>query len=486
MTNTRAEFGPRGEPKKDAPQKFRRTANGLDEAPNRIIIDPKAPYDVARLFIDQRFSQDRIPTLHFYRGEFFSWDGRAYLAMAADSLRAELYAFLDGCQRHTRADGMAAVSPSASLVTNVFDALKAAANLEEKIEAPAWLNSPNNDFPLAELIACANGLLHLPSLTLLPHTPIFFARNALNFAYEPSTPQPVQWLHFLRELWPEDPDSINTLQEFFGYCLTCDTRQQKAFLLVGPKRSGKGTIGRILRGLVGESNCVAPTLAGLSQNFGLAPLIGKQVAIISDARLGSRADQHAIAERILSITGEDAITIDRKYLGARTGKLPTRFLLISNELPRLADTSGALASRFIVLVLSESFFGREDLTLTDRLLIERPAILNWAIEGWHRLTRTGAFRQPQSAADAVEALEDLSSPIRAFIRDRCEIGPEKSAGVTAMFEAWRSWCTQQGRDKPGTVQSFGRDFRAAVPNLKVSQRREDEGRSRYYEGIGLR
>ena len=42
------------------------------------------------------------------------------------------------------------------------------------------------------------------------------------------------------------------------------------------------------------------------------------------------------------------------------GTLPTRFLLLSNELPELADASGAMASRFIVLTLRNSFYGRED------------------------------------------------------------------------------------------------------------------------------
>ena len=101
-------------------------------------------------------------------------------------------------------------------------------------------------------------------------------------------------------------------------------------------------------------------------NFGLAPLIGKRLAIISDARLSGRADQHAIAERLLSITGEDALTIDRKYAPAWTGRLHTRFLILSNELPRLADASGALAGRFILLSLTESFYGREDQGLTGQ------------------------------------------------------------------------------------------------------------------------
>jgi putative DNA primase/helicase len=84
------------------------------------------------------------------------------------------------------------------------------------------------------------------------------------------------------------------LQELFGYCLTGDTSQQKAFLIVGPPRSGKGTIAKVLKRLVGTDNAVNPTLTSLSTNFGIAPLIGKRIAIISDARLDRRANQHAI------------------------------------------------------------------------------------------------------------------------------------------------------------------------------------------------
>ena len=58
-------------------------------------------------------------------------------------------------------------------------------------------------------------------------------------------------------------------------------------------------------------NYAAPTLASLGERFGLASLIGKSLAIISDARLSGRSDQQVIVERLLSITGEDGQTIDR-------------------------------------------------------------------------------------------------------------------------------------------------------------------------------
>jgi putative DNA primase/helicase len=320
----------------------------------------------------------------------------------------------------------------------------------------------------------------------LPHTPGFFTYNAVDFAFDPHAPEPRQWLQFLAELWPDDQSVIDTLQEIFGYCLTSDTSQQKIFLLVGPKRSGKGTIARVLTSIVGLNSSVAPTLAGLGMNFGLAPLMGKRVAIISDARLGGRADQHAIAERLLSITGEDAITIDRKYRDAWTGRLQIRFLILSNELPRLADASGALAGRFIVLILTRSFYGHEDHGLTNRLLAERSSILNWAIVGWRRLAERGYFVTPASSADAVRELEDLGSPIGAFVREHCDVAPGRTVETDELFKAWSQWCARQGRDHPGTAQTFGRDLRAAVPGLKVTQPRGGDGRLRLYEGIGLK
>jgi putative DNA primase/helicase len=46
----------------------------------------------------------------------------------------------------------------------------------------------------------------------------------------------------------------------------------------------------------------------------------------------------------------------------------------------LTDSSGALASRFIILTLQNSFYGTEDHTLLAKLSKEMPGILNWAID----------------------------------------------------------------------------------------------------------
>jgi putative DNA primase/helicase len=453
--------------------------------PPPLVLDPRDPTATARVLIANKYTRKKVRTLYRHRGISYAWRGTSYIEIADDEHRAAIRTMLEEAHREGR-NGREPFKPTRANVEEVLAALRDLTYLQEQIEPPSWLE-PGVDIDPANIIACANSLLDVKSRKLVLHNPTFFNLNALDFAYDPAAPPPKEWLTFLRTVWCDDTEAIETLQDLFGLCLTPETRHQKLFMLVGPKRCGKGTIGRILRALIGHANCCSPTLAGLGTNFGLEPLIGKRLAIISDARLSGRADQAVIAERLLSISGEDALTVDRKFKPAWTGMLRTRFVILTNELPRIADASGALASRFIVLTLKNSFFGREDLGLTDRLLAELPSILNWSLDGLGRLRKRRHFRQPQSSAAAITDLEDLASPIKAFLRDRCNIGPGHNVAVEHLFEGWKVWCASQNRDHPGNAQSFGRDLRTALPDLKIIQpRQEDGGRTRLYDGVGLK
>src|SRR5262249_51111550 len=153
--------------------------------------------------------------------------------------------------------------PNMARVSNVLDAIAAIANVPRSISLPVWLVDAAGRPHPAEMVACANGLLHLPSGYLSPTTPAFFSFNALDFDFIADAPPPTEWLRFLDSIWCGDMEAIEGLQEWFGYCLTPDTRQQKILLVVGPKRSGKGTIGRVHTALLGQPNVCAPTLASL-------------------------------------------------------------------------------------------------------------------------------------------------------------------------------------------------------------------------------
>jgi len=283
-------------------------------------------------------------------------------------------------------------------------------------------------------------------------------------------------------LWGDDLESVALLQEWMGYCLVGDTSQQKMLLLVGPKRSGKGTIGRILTRLVGAGNVAGPTTSSLAGAFGLQPLIAKSLAIVSDARFTGE-NVGVVVERLLCISGEDTLTVDRKFLGSITMKLPTRFMFLTNELPRMNDASGALAGRFVILRLMHSFYGQEDPALTTKLMEELPGILLWSIDGLKRLRARGHFVQPQAVAEAVREMEDLASPVLAFVRDCCIVAPGHRVWVDDLYRAWKQWCEQDGRTITSHKHIFGRDLAAAVPGVI---RRRGAGDVPFYEGIDLK
>ena len=329
----------------------------------RIVLPAGSPVECAREFVDRNFrTPDGALRLHHYRGVFYRWVGTHYADIDTKEVRSQLYGFLADALTNGN-EAFQPFNPTPNKVNAIMDALVMRVLSSREKNVPFWLG-PSQGISTASLIACRNGVLNIENRTLLPHDPRLFQVNCLPFDYDAAAPTyPPLWQNFLRQLWPGDEDGKRarlTLQELFGLMLTPDTRYQKIFLIVGPKRSGKGTIARVLTRMLGRDNVANPTLSGLSSHFGSAPLIDKRAAIISDARLGPRTDAYTVAERLLSISGEDALTIDRKYRDPWTGCLGVRFLILTNELPRIADASGALASRFVVLQQRNSFYGKED------------------------------------------------------------------------------------------------------------------------------
>lgn len=446
---------------------------------------PSNPMGVARELILEH-TEDGCRTLRRWRGGWMRYQGTHWAEVESTEISAWLYQRLEHAE-YTHVDPRTGVSenrpwrPNRNKIAHVLDTVTAITHLPEKVNTPSWQDGPVLA-PAKELVACRNGLLEVTTKKLHPLTPTYFNLVSVPFDYQPEVAPPSRWLAFLEQLWPADPDSITALQEYFGYILSGRTDIHKIMLLVGPTRSGKGTIARVLESLVGDGNYQGPTLASLATNFGLAPLIGVPLAVVSDARLSAKDNAGQIVERLLSISGEDVLTIDRKHREQWTGKLPTRFLVLSNELPRLGDASGAIANRFLVLAMHNSFLGKEDTQLTGKLLAELPSILNWSLDGLERLARRGSFTVPQSSDEAVTALHDLISPMSAFVRDTCEIGG--SVALDVMYRAWSWWAESNGH-RPGSAQTFGRDLRAVLPALKVTQPRVNGVQVRHFVGVRL-
>jgi putative DNA primase/helicase len=447
-----------------------------------VLPSPREPVAVARAFLANGWTTpEGVLLLRHWRGGFWSWQKSCWREYEPRAVRGLLYDFTEDATYLT-ADGPAAWQPNRNKIDDLIDALASICLLPADAEQPVWLDGRTT----GTIIACANGLLDVGTRHLLPHDPNFFNITAVPFAYNPATRVSRRWRRFLKAVLPRDSEARKSLAQWYGYIISGRLDLQKMYYLVGEPRGGKGITGRILGALIGSGNVAAPTLADFASEFGLAPLVGKSLAIIPDARLFGQSSR--VVERLLSISGEDKITANRKYREAWSGKLSARIMLLSNELPQFSDASAAIVHRFIVIVFGESFLGREDLELEDRLREELPGILTWALMGLAQLERKGRFTQPKSAEESIATLLDLVSPLKTFLRECCEFDSDYEVEVNALFKAHRAWSDENGHSRLAK-SVFGKNLRAAIPRLKVKRPRKSNGKSgnreRVYSGLRL-
>lgn len=470
-------------------------------------VDPADPYRLAQGFVAAEHWSNKPEhglTLRHWGGRYYAWSDGAYDQLAegirsplADHIEKEftrlhLAALRVHKRNETRGGGdkkpPQKLKVTRSVVADAMQALDAVCRLPRGVTAPGWIGAGP---PPAELCACRNGLVHVPAHlagragAFIPATPRFVSCVRTDFDFDPKAPKPVEWLKFLGNIWENDPDSEACLQEWFGYLLTPDTSLHKMLMVVGPPRAGKGTIGRVLTALIGAKNVAAPSVGKLGDRFALADLLDKSVALFADARLSGRADAVQITEELLGISGEDARTVDVKFKDPVTTTLRTRFVFLTNELPRFGDSSGAIVSRFVFLKLTKTFASNPDLDMLNRLLPELPGILLWALQGWARLRKNRAFTVPTSAAELREDADALASPVKVWAEECCVLDEKEFTSTTDLYESWRVWCERHGRDRPGAQEHFVRDMLAALPMLTKCRKREGSERTYGYNGIRI-
>lgn len=451
------------------------------------------PHRLSRVFVGNFLSADRR-RIQFWRSQFYIWSDHSYRAISekeislkvTESIKVEFDRICRWQKENIDPDKPAPITKKVtnSLVRDTVNAVKSMTLIPSTTDQPGWLCEtsicPRSVLPVL------NGLLSLPHALrsdrcLIDATPDYFSEREGAFEFDPSASCP-NWLAFLESVWPGDTESQELLAQWFGYCLTSSNRHQKLLMLVGPPRSGKGTIGRTLKALIGERNTTSPKLSELVSQYGLSSLLGKSLALVEECRLSGRIDSVAVVETLLSITGGDAQNVQRKYMDTVAGVvLPIRFVLSTNEIPRLTDASAAITTRFLILQLTKSHSGSEDVHLGERIARELPGILNWSIRGLHRLEEAGRFLQPTSGQDALDELADFASPIRRFVDDVCELGPDLWIEKADLFRAWQDW--REAKELPRISDAqFASQLFAVDPSIKSyrPRRGDDSGQRRIY------
>jgi len=427
------------------------------------------------------FRNQRRPHLICQQDEFLDYDGHKYTSIEEATIHAEVSEWLAkaevgvvvGGQR-----GTLAFHPKRNDINEVTGALRDLCHVPANTMAPpCWLDQDPSLPDPRDIISHQGGLLDIKTRKRYPATPNFFTRSALDITYDPDT-KCLLFEKFVDEVMDHRPELARLLKQSLGYLLSTVTNFQKVFFMPGPPGSGKGTLFRILDHIGGKENVAHPTVEQVASRFGYAALLGKSIAIVADMHTGDRGKLTTAANRINTISGEDGVQFERKYLDPWEGRLGVRFIMAANELPDFGTHAGALRRRLIVIPFDVSFEGSEDFDLTERLKVEAAGILNWALDGLDDLHATGHFVEPPESLATKKRLLGLANPVIGFLEEYCTVDPHGWTTKQETYDLYCAFCNSHGIKSPLTLDRFAEKIYEITKRVVRPGRaaRDDESR----------
>ena len=298
---------------------------------------------------------------------------------------------------------------------------------------------------LMEFVPANNGMLRVADKVLLPFGPSYRRRNKLAVVFDPGATCRVFLETLLRPAL--EADDLDLLQRWCGLALIGVNLAQRLVILAGTAGGGKGTLIRVINGIVGPTNVgtLRPDLLG--ERFELGRLLGKSLlygADVPDNFLNCKG-----ASVLKALTGGDPVTLEFKGSNERP-EIVCRFNAIvtcnSRLTVRLEGDAEAWRRRLVIIEYRKAKPENVIADLSERILAnERPGVLNWMLEGLDKIRADGwQLRLTASQQKVVDDLLLESDADVVFAKECLRKGGTESLTVAQCYEAYVNFCNERG------------------------------------------
>jgi len=308
------------------------------------------------------------------------------------------------------------------------------------------------------LIPCENGILDIKRGELLDFSPDFTFTFKIPVRYDKNAVCP-KIDKFVGEVFKDE--DVPTAFEIAGYCLHRRYNIHKAVMLNGEGSNGKSTFISLLKAFLGDENSVSISVQDLETNrFLKGELFNKLANLYAD--LPDKALQHTGTFKML--TGEDAITCDKKFSNTFTYVNYAKMIFSSNKIPQVDDDTHAFFRRWVILDFPMTFDrDSADKTLIDKLVepSELSGFLNRSLEGLKRLMERGDFTSSKSVEDSRKMYIFKSDSVKAFVENNVVVDVNAVYPKDKMYSAYVLFCKRIGL-VPKANNSFSRELKRHI------------------------
>jgi P4 family phage/plasmid primase-like protien len=159
----------------------------------------------------------------------------------------------------------------------------------------------------------------------------------------------------------------------------------------------------------------------------------------------SEKNKHLSEALVKQLTGDDSVTA--RFLFAEYFEyMPTfKIWMSTNYKPHIPGTDEGIWRRIKLIPFAVKIPEEErDKNLKDRLFLELPGILNWAVNGcldWQGKKDLGI---PVEVIKATAEYRNEQDVLAGFLNECCYIDDSSSVPVGNLFEAYKHWCDETG------------------------------------------
>ena len=328
------------------------------------------------------------------------------------------------------------------------------------------VNREPKEWPdIAGYINCINGMIDIHNgMKLIPHDPLLGSRTQVPCDFDiKHLDNCERWYQFLDEIFPDEPDKIDLLQQFFGYCLMTDCRFEKMLFMIGSGGNGKGTVLTMLNEIVGSENTSSLTMRDLSDpKFSLYFLQNKLVNVSTET---SHRDPVA-TEHLKTIVSGEWLTAERKHGHKFQFKPYVKMILSMQETPVIPDRSYGLERRLLILRFNQRFTDEtKDPDLKQKLLPERDGVFTWALLGLEKLLKNNGFSESGAVQNDKQAFMMSLHPLLQFVDEKCVLGRTLEIEVNDLHRIYCKWC-EEGQYRKLARNRFTEQILMNFPNIE--------------------
>jgi putative DNA primase/helicase len=328
-------------------------------------------------------------------------------------------------------------------------------------------------------------LLNTPGGTIDLHTGAMHPHRRKDYCTKITAAAPLGecplWLCFLDRVMGGDADLIAYLQRVVGYSLTGITRDHALFFGHGTGANGKGVFIGTVAGMLGNYAVTAPMetfIASQAERHptDLAGLRGARLVTAQETEPGRRWAE----SKIKMLTGGDRISA--RFMRQDFFEFTPQFklLIAGNHKPGLRGVDEAIRRRLHLIPFSVTVPApQRDPDLPEKLKLERPGVLRWAIQGCLEWQRNG-LAPPEAVRVATDAYFAAEDAIRRWIDERCISDGACTERSTDLFTDWKAWAEARG-EFVGSQKRFAQ----ALEDRGFVSFKDNRTRQAMFRGIAL-